>query len=156
MSGGGALLAIGGLQAFASMQAAKAQAKGLAAQSTMARLQAKQESLKYKQQGVAVLDNILRTKAAINARKAAGNVDPFSGSGLSLMNFAQATGTREYAMTENNALIALRSGEMQAGQYMTQATATMRAGMLQGVAAVGQAYATTQMIGAAPLEPTIS
>ena len=149
MSGTGALLAIGGLQAFASMQAARAQAKGLAAQSTMARLQGKQEQLKYKQQGVAVLDNILRTKAAINA-------DPFSGSGLSLMNFAQATGTREYAMAENNALIALRSGEMQAGQYMTQATATMRAGMLQGVAAIGQAYATTQLIGAAPLEPTIT
>ena len=156
MSGSGALLAIGGLQAFASMQAAKAQAKGLAAQSTMARLQAKQEQLKYKQQGIAVLDNIIRTKAAINARKAAGGVDPFSGSGLSLMNFAQATGTREYMMSENNALIALRGGEMQAGQYMTQATATMRAGMLQGIGAIGQAYATTQLIGTAPLEPTIS
>jgi hypothetical protein len=155
MSGTGALLAIGGLQAFASMQAARAQAKGLAAQSTMARLQGKQEQLKYKQQGVAVLDNILRTKAAINARKAAGNVDPFSGSGAAMMQYAMATGTREYAMAENNALIALRSGEMQAGQYMTQATATMRAGMLQGIGAIGQAYATTQLIGAAPLEPTI-
>lgn len=156
MSAGGALLAFGGLQAVASLQAAKAQAKGLAAQSTMARLQANQEKIKYKQQGVAVLDNILRTKAAINARQAAGNVDPFSGSGLSLMNFAQATGTREYAMAENNALIALRSGEMQAGQYMTQAKATMRAGILQAVTSVGQAYATKQLIGAAPLEPTIS
>lgn len=156
MSGTGALMAIGGLQAFASLQAAQAQAKGLAAQASMARLQGRQEALKYKQQGVAVLDNIIRTKAAINARKAAGNVDPFSGSGLSLMNFAQATGTREYAMTENNALIALRGGEMQAGQYMTQATATMRAGMLQGIGAIGQAYATTQLIGAAPLEPTIT
>jgi hypothetical protein len=151
MSGGGALLAISGLQAVASMQAAKAQAKGLAAQSTMARMQAKQEQLKYKQQGVAVLDNIIRTKAAINARKAAGNVDPFSGSGLSLMNFAQATGTREYAMSENNALIALRGGEMQAGQYMAQATATMRAGMLQGIGAIGQAYATKSLIGDKPI-----
>jgi hypothetical protein len=156
MSAGGALLAIGGLQAFASMQSAKAQAKGLAAQASMARLQGRQEALKYKQQGVAVLDNILRTQSAINARKAAGNVDPFSGSGLSLMRFAQATGTKEYAMTENNALIALRGGEMQAGQYMTQATATMRAGMLQGISAIGQAYATKSLIGTAPLEPTIT
>ena len=151
MSAGGALLAIGGLQAFASYQAARAQAKGLAAQSTMARLQGQQEALKYKQQGVAVLDNILRTKAAVNARKAAGNVDPFSGSGLSLMNFAQATGTREYAMAENNALIALRGGEMQAGMYMTQATATMRAGLLQGLGAFGQAYATKSLIGNQPI-----
>ena len=145
------VMVLQGASAIMKMQVAQTQAKGLAAQASYAKMQARSEMLKYKQQGVAVLENILRTKAAINARKSAGNIDPFSGSGAAMMQYAMATGTREYAMAENNALIALRGGEMQAGMYMTQATATMRAGLLQGLGAFGQAYATKSLIGNQPI-----
>jgi len=147
MSGGGALLAMGGVQAFASLQAARAQAKGLAAQSTMARLQARQEALKYKQQGVAVLDNILRTKATITAKAGAGSIDPFSGNAAALTKNAMAQGAQELYTVRNNQLIAIRGGEMQAGQYMSQAKSTMAAGRLNAVAAFGQAYATKTLLG---------
>ena len=147
MSAGGALLGLGGLEAFASYQAGRAQAKGLAAQSTMARLQARQEALKYKQQGVAVLDNILRTKATLTAKAGAGSIDAFSGSAAALSKNVMAQGAQELYTVRNNELIAIRGGEMQAGLYMSQATSAMRAGLLSGLASFGQAYATKTLLG---------
>lgn len=145
-----ALYAVAGLTAISSLQAARAQAKGLAAQATMARMQGAQEALKYKQQGVQVLDNILRTQAAITARAGAGGIDPFSGSAKALNQFALARGAEELYTTREGQVIAKRGGEMQAAQLMTQAKATMAAGRLQAVTAFGQAYATTSLLGAAP------
>ena len=47
---------------------AKTEAKALVTQGAYAKVQARSEVLKYKQQGVAVMDNILATQATINAR----------------------------------------------------------------------------------------
>lgn len=123
------------------MQAARSQARGLAAQATQARVEARSEALKYKQQAVAVLDNILQTQATINARAGAGGIDPFSGSAMALTKLAQARGADEYYMSLEGGTIALAGGEAQAQQYLAQGRAGIRAATMGAVLGVGmQAY----------------
>lgn len=153
----GAQMALAGVRAFSQMQAARAQAKGLAAQATMARLQAKQESLKYKEQAVKVLDNILQTQAAITARAGAGGIDAFTGSAGKLAQFALASGARELYTVQDNQVITLRGGEMQAQQYLSQAKSTMQAGMIGAIGTMIEPFAQPAIGGPPPsgLSPTI-
>ena len=152
------MYAIAGLQAFAALKAAQATARGLAAQATQVRTQARTDALKYKAQGVKVLDNILATDAAIIARAGAGCIDPFSGSARTLSICAEAKGAEEKFLSDEGAIIALRSGVLQADQYEAQASATMMSGVFNAAAAFGQAYAFHKSLGAAPkapLEPSL-
>ena len=143
----GLQLAVSAASAVSQMQAARSQARGLAAQATMARIQAKQESLKYKAQGVQVMDNILRTQAAIVARAGSGGIDPFSGSALRLAKYAAAKGVQEMYTVQDNELITIRGGEMQAAQYMQQAKSTMKAGMIGAFTSFGTTAYNVGMIG---------
>jgi hypothetical protein len=143
----GLQLAVSAASAVSQMQAARSQARGLAAQATMARIQAKQESLKYKAQGVQVMDNILRTQAAIVARAGSGGIDPFSGSALRLAKYAAAKGVQELYTVQDNEIITIRGGEMQAAQYMQQAKSTMKAGMIGAAVSFGTTAYNVGMIG---------
>lgn len=145
-----AQVAMAGVRAFGQIQTARRQAKGLAAQATMARLQAKQEALKYKQQAVQVLDNVLRTQAAITARAGAGSIDAFTGSAGRLGTLAMAQGAQELYTVQDNEVITLRGGEMQAAQYMSAAKATMQKGMISAATTLASAYFSPQM-GSKPL-----
>ena len=145
-----ALYAVAGLQAVTGMMAARAQAKGYAAQATMARMQGAQEALKYKQQGVQVLDNILRTQSAVTARAAAGGIDPFSGSAGALNQYAMAKGAEELYTTREGQVIAKRGGEMKAGQLMSAAKSSMTQGLVGAATAFAGAYSTQSLIGGAP------
>ena len=142
---------------MSQMMAARSQARGLAAQATMARIQGKQEALRYREQGLSVLDNILQTQAAINARAAAGGIDPFSGSALALTRYAEGRGARELYTIQDNQIIAERGGEMQAAEYMKQARATMRAGFIGSIASgATTAYQFGLIGGPTALEPTMT
>ena len=132
---------------MSQMMGARSQARGLAAQATMARIQGKQEALKYREQGLSVLDNILQTQAAINARAAAGGIDPFSGSALALTRYAEGRGAREVFTIRDNQIIAERGGEMQAAEYMKQARSTMQAGMIKGITSFGTTAYNVGLIG---------
>jgi len=143
----GLQLAASAASSMSQMMAARSQARGLAAQATMARIQAKQESLKYKAQGVQVMDNILRTQAAIVARAGSGGIDPFSGSALKLAKYAAAKGVQEMYTVQDNELITIRGGEMQAAQYMQQAKSTMKAGMIGAFTSFGTTAYNVGMIG---------
>ena len=141
---------------FSQMQSSRSQARGLAAQATMARLQGKTEALKYKQQGLSILDNILQTQAAINARAAAGGIDPNSGSAKALTQYALSRGAQETYTIMDNQVIAERGGEMQAQQYMQQARGIMRSGLIGGIAKGATTAYQFGLIGGAPLEPSLS
>lgn len=141
---------VAGLQAATSMMGARAQAKGMAAQSTMDKVQARSEALKYRQQGVKVLENILQTDAMIVARAGAGGIDPFSGSANTLSQFTLAKGIEEKRLSDDGALIAIRTGAMQADQRMMQSKATIMAGVANAAAAFGGAYAFDKQLGTAP------
>ena len=114
--------------AYSQLKVGQQQAKGLMQQAAFRRVQARSEALKYKQQGVAVMENILQTKASINARIAAGGVDAFSGSADVLGVMTEAKGANELYLTRDGEKIAFGVGEAQAMQYASQAKSAMAAG----------------------------
>lgn len=134
------------LSIIPGLQAGQATARGFRSQAMQTRMQAKGEELKYKQQGVAVLDNILRTQAAITARGAAGSVDPFSGSAGNLQQYALAKGALEMYAAEDNRLIVERTGELQAQEYESAARSAMSQARMGAVMSVLQSAAQVAML----------
>lgn len=132
------------------IQAARSEAKGLAAQATFARTQARSEALKYKQQGVQVLDNILRSQASITARAAAGGISAGSGSAKYLATLAEAKGAGEYYTTREGQIIQTRTGELKAGEYMREAKAGMRNAIMGAALGMGMQGYNQGLLGEAP------
>jgi len=138
------------VSAFGQMQAGKAQARGLAQQAALAQVQARGEALKYRQQGVETLKNIVRTNSTLNARAAAGGIDPFSGSAAGLAQFTQSEGAKEFFVTEDNQIIAREGGAIQAKLYMDQAKQTKRGAMFAAAGTLLSAAGSFSKIGGAP------
>lgn len=134
------------LSIIPGLQAGQATARGFRSQAMQTRMQAKGEELKYKQQGVAVLDNILRTQATLNARAGAGGIDPFSGSANALQQYALAQGAKENYTTMDNAIIAVRSGELQAQEYESAARSAISQSRMGAVMSVLQSAAQVAML----------
>jgi hypothetical protein len=117
IAGGQAQAKMANAQAGAAQQAAQAQAKASLRQATMQRMQGRSEVLKYREEGVRTLENVLRNISTVNARAGAGGIDPFSGSAQALNNYALGTASDEYGVSLDNAIITLRSNELQAGVF---------------------------------------
>ena len=140
-------LGASGLSAVAGLKSGQATAGGLRSQAMQTRMQAKGEELKYKQQGVAVLENILQTQATLNARGAAGGIDPFSGSANALQQYALAQGAKENYTTMDNAIIAVRSGELQAQEYESAARSAMSQARMGAIMSLVQGAGSFAMLG---------
>lgn len=138
------------LSAFAQVAAGRSRAKGLAAQATQTRIQARSDALEYKRQGVAVLDNILQTQAAIVARAGAGGIDPFSGSAKALQIYAKSRGADEYFLAVEGGTITTLMGEAQAGEYMRQASSAMKLGVLGAAVTLASAGQMQSTLGGPP------
>ena len=119
-----------------AMPAAKKEAEALVNQAAFTRVQARSEVLKYKQQAVAVMDNILATQATINARAGAGGIDPSSGSAKALALYAQKKGATEIYSSRDGQIIAFGTGEAQAMQYGLQAQAGLKRAQAEAFGAV--------------------
>jgi hypothetical protein len=143
-------VALAAASGAAGIQGAKAEARGLGAQATQTRMQARSEALKYKQQGVAVLDNMLRTMATQRAAAGAGSVDAFTGSAGFMRTMAQKGGAGEYYTTREGQTIVTRQGELQAIEYERQARAVVSAARNQAILGMVQAGAMGAMMGGAP------
>lgn len=141
---------IAAISGAAGISGAKAEARGLGAQATQTRMQARSEALKYKQQGVAVLDNMLRTMATQRAAAGAGNIDAYSGSAAFVRVMTQKAGAGEYYTTREGQTIVTRQGELQAMEYERQASAVIKAARNQAIVGMLQAGATGAMMGGAP------
>jgi hypothetical protein len=135
---------------MAGIQGAKAEARGLGAQATQTRMQGRSEALKYKQQGVRVLDNMLRTMATQRAAAGAGSIDAYSGSAAFLRVMAGSGGAGEYYTTREGQTIVTRQAELQAVEYERQASAVMKAARNQAVIGMLEAGAMGAMIGGKP------
>lgn len=151
-------MALSALQGVVGMQGAKAEARGLAAQATQTRMQARSEALKYKQKGVEVLDNMLRTMATQRAAAGAGNIDAFSGSVAAIGRQTMAKGAGEYYTTREGQTIVTRQGELQALEYQRQARAVMSAARASAMMGIVSAGVKASFIGGAPsgVDPTAS
>ena len=131
--------ALSSFAAYGQIKAGQAQAKGLARQAAMATLEAKGKALDARAQGVEVLKQMNKANAALNARAAAGGIDPFSGSAQSLMVYNTSEGAREYYVSEDNQIIAREGGLLAAESYMQQAKAAKMAGVYQAAGTLGSA-----------------
>lgn len=129
---------------------AKTEAKALVTQGAYAKVQARSEVLKYKQQGVAVMDNILATQATINARAGAGGIDPFSGSARALALYAQKKGATEIYNSRDGEIIAFGAGEARAMQYQMQAKATLKRAQAETIGTLFEIGMMAASLGSAP------
>jgi hypothetical protein len=120
------------------------------AQAKQAQLRAQAEELKYKQQGVAVLQRTNMTAAAIAARAGAGSVDPFSGSASDLTSYAFGQGFGEFNMTATNAALAREQGVAQAGIYRMMGQQAYTAGIAKGIGGIFSGLMSASSIGGAP------
>lgn len=118
-------------QADAAQQAAQQQAMASLREATMQRMKTRSEVLKYKEQGVRTLENIVSTMATLNAMSGTGGIDPFSGSAGALNQFALARGADEAYTARDNATITLRAGEMQANIFKEDAQLALDRGAQQ-------------------------
>ena len=138
------------VSAFGQYQAGRAQAKGLARQATMATIEARGKELEARSQGIEALKQLNRANAALNARAAAGGIDPFSGSAQNLAIFNMSEGAQEFYISEDNQVIAREGGKIAAQNLMQQAKAAQRAGLYQAVGTLGSAALSYSRIGGPP------
>jgi len=128
IAGGQAQARMASAQAAAAQQAAQAQAMASLRQATMQRMQTRSEVLKYREEGVNTLERVLENMATVNARAAAGSIDPFSGSANALQMYALAKGSDEFGNAADSAIITQRSGEIQAGVFEEEAQLSLDRG----------------------------
>jgi hypothetical protein len=131
IAGGQAQAKMANAQAAAAQQAAQQQAMASLREATMQRMKTRSEVLKYKEQGVRTLENIVSTMATLNAMSGTGGIDPFSGSAGALNQFALARGADEAYTARDNATITLRAGEMQANIFEEDAQLELDRGAQQ-------------------------
>lgn len=125
----------------------KAQAQQAEMQGRSQAIQARQQALQYKQAGVKNLQQMSRNLATINARGAAGALDPFSGSTGNLMIANLAEGYGDYATNLENVLIAQENEKIVVGMANYQAAVYRSAAKQAQTSAMFGAVSTLAMGG---------
>ena len=137
----GPIVSVGGkiAQAGAQRDVGRAQQAGYEQQAQAAELKGRSEAIAYKQQGADALRNLNETLAAIVARAGAGGVDPTSGSAATMQMFAMSEGSREFAISEDNAALALGEATQQAGIYRSAGRTAQLSANVSAAASIGEA-----------------
>jgi len=137
-----------GLQAYGTIRAGQAQAANYQAQAQQTLIQARsdvirarKEELNYKQKGVEILRAVNRNLATINARGAAGALDPFSGSTGNLMTVNLKEGYLDYSTEQDNAALAAEN------QNIIQGSAEYQARIYRQAASEAKTQAYISAIG---------
>ena len=132
----------------------KGQAQQTLVQARSQVLQSRQEALNHREDGIVVLEQMKKNAATINARAAAGSLDPFSGSLGNLMTVNLDQGFQDFTMTRDNRFIAeqnqviiQKSAEHQAAQYRAAGKQAKRSAMFSAITSVAMAGANYGMQG---------
>jgi len=150
--------------AVSTIAQGNAQSKMLKSQALDAEFRGKSESLAYrqralgfKQEGNRVLDRMLRTASTINARGAAANLDPFSGSIGALQTTSLADGAfdfwvaRESADYEtDNATLAIEGSKYNAANLRQAASTAKQMSYLKAAGQLAGAGYQYSQLGGAP------
>lgn len=140
------------VSAFSSYSAGQATGNYYDAQGQMAQLQGRQQALAYRQQGLSALDRQIKLEAQINARGAAGGLDPFSGSTDNIVENNLAAAVDEFDLSRQNAIIAEGMGGFQADIYQQAGKSARRRGMLDAFGTIAKSGLQLGSIGGAPKE----
>jgi len=128
--------------AIGQYQQGRAQEKIYQAQAQQEEIKGRTEAIRARAEGVKTLDSIRRTMSTINARGAAGAIDPMSGSAGSLQTYALREGYTEFDISQENAKLAAASAGFQANIYRASGAAAKQAGMYNAIGSLGQAGIT--------------
>lgn len=148
-----ALIIAGGAKlvgAYGSYQTGKIQQKMYNMKSRQALLRSDQEALNERRKGIQVLDKILATQAAINARAGAGAIDPYSGTSQALRVFAAAEGMQDFQITRDNASLIEQIGILQSIDNKQAGSMAMYQARLNTLTQIGEAAFAYSQIGGAP------
>lgn len=109
-------------------------------------IKSRREALKYKQDGVAVLDKMRKTIATVSARGAAGSIDPFSGSTGNLQINIFDQGYLDFSINKDNTNMARenmniiqKSAEYQAAIYRAAGKQAKQSAMFSAITSVAMA-----------------
>lgn len=135
------------VSAVGSLAAGAAQSQAYKMQAMSSLIEGNQKALEFRRQGLQVLNKIQETQASVNARAAAGGIDPFSGSSDALGEYALAKGTDEFIYAQENAAQAILSGQANAAGYRSAASSARTMGLLNAVGSVAGGLFKVNSIG---------
>ena len=117
----------------------RAAAKGQAKQAAFELQRQRQQYLQYRQQGLEVLDEMLKNSASVNAYAGAGGIDAASGSADRIATLNLAAGVGDLITSREGGEFALRAGSLMAEQGISSAEATQLSAFADatGTAAAG-------------------
>ncbi len=134
-------------QAGAQRDVGAAQQASYERQAEQAELRGRSEAIAYKQKGSEALKRLNETLAAIIARAGAGDVDPTSGSAVTVQQFAMGEGIEEFNIAADNAALALGEGYTQGGIYRSAGSTAKKTADVAALGSVGEAaYMAGQLI----------
>ena len=156
MVAGTVISAVGQIRAGQAQKAMyQAQARQAEMQGRSAALRARQETLAYREEGIKALENTRRNMATINARGAAGALDPFSGSVGNIMGANLNEGVLDFntaldnvAIGQANQDIAHGAAQFQAGIYRAAGRQAMQNAYFQAAGTLISGAAGAQQAGA--------
>jgi hypothetical protein len=141
--------------AYGTYQSGQQQQRLYNLRSQQATLSSRQEMLREKQKGVQVLQKISATLAAVNARAAAGAMDPYSGTPGALREFALSEGMQDYTISRENAQLIEQIGILQSIDYKQAGANAAYQGRIGAITQIGQAALSYKMLGSAPAKPPV-
>lgn len=123
-----------GLSAISSIYQGQQQAEAYRLQSQQAALKGRQDALQYNRRAFQTLQANDRLRASLIAQAAAGGVDPFTGSPLSLTQANNISAYEEARIDRENAKMALYGGLGQSQALQAAASTAETYGLLRGAA----------------------
>jgi len=129
-------LVAGGLQAISSIQQGKYQKAMYNLQAQQAELQGRQNALNYSNQALQVLERQRKMSATIIARGAAGGIDPFSGSPMTVDRWNAFKAGEEYNLGMENADMAIAGGLAQSQSLQAAGKQAMKQAYFNAAASI--------------------
>jgi len=136
-----AALIAGGLKAVSSIQQGRYQKAMYNIQAKQAELQGRQNALNYSRQALDVLETQRKAASTLVARGAAGGIDPFSGSPMTVDQWNAYQAGKEYNLGIENADMAIAGGLAQSQSLQAAGKQAMKTAYLNAAISMASAGA---------------
>ena len=144
-----AALVASGISAYSSIQQGKYQKAMYNLQAQQAELQGRQNALNYSNQALQVLERQRKMSATLIARGAAGGIDPFSGSPMTVDRWNAFKAGEEYNLGMENADMAIAGGLAQSQSLQAAGKQAMKSAYFNAAATIAMGvYSYGQAAGA--------
>lgn len=134
------MIAAAAISAISSIRQGQQQAEAYRFQAQQAELQGRQNALNYNRQALYAFERQQRLGGTIRARAAAGGIDPFTGSPLSVDQWNAERAGNEMQIARENAELAASGGLAQSQQLYGAATVAEASGITSAIGKGAMAY----------------